>query len=442
VLNLGSGTTAGNLAAAGATFAAAGTGTADSLTINRANTAASAALGTVALTVTGIETININTGTNTTAQTTGTIGWTPTATNAATSLNVSGSAALSVGIITPVGTGLLSISGANMTARPAGTATLTIAVPVTTGGTVSITGSSGEDILRGDVNDRNTIVGGAGNDSIVGGSANDSIDGGDGADTITSGAGNDFIQGGNGDDVILVVGDLTSQDTIDGGAGTNTLSVTAASTLDASFFANITNIQRVALTGNGQVTLAAPLSSSATTFDLSQGGAANAGVNRLTLAAGYTGATTVLETGLSSNSTGAANVDVIINNANVALTVRGNGADMNTVQVTGGTGVDTLVITADSTSVSLANTSGIEAINMVAGGTGGVATAVLSNAIVATGATLTVDASAMTNASATFGFSAGSAQAGSVNVNVATTAVNTIDLTNFAGRNTDRKSDV
>jgi hypothetical protein len=119
------------------------------------------------------------------------------------------------------------------------------------------------------------------------------------------------------------------------------------------------------------------------------------------------------------------------------LTVSGKLADVNGIQVSGGTGTDGLVLTADSTTASLASVSGVETITLVAGtvtgNTTGSATAAITNATAASGKTLTVDATALTSSLATFGFSGAASQAGAVSVTGATTAVNTINLSSFAG---------
>ena len=68
--------------------------------------------------------------------------------------------------------------------------------------------------------DRDTVYGGAGDDTITTGDDNDFIDGGAGNDIIDGGLDDDEIHGGDGDDVI--VGGEGS-DTIDGGAGDDTI---------------------------------------------------------------------------------------------------------------------------------------------------------------------------------------------------------------------------
>jgi len=362
------------------------------------------------------------------------------------SLTVTGANPFQATSVTTNSTGLYTINASGLTAQNAGTTTFRINGTTSgTGGTQSITGSAGEDIITTG-NFASTIIGGAGNDNLTGGTAADSIDGGAGDDTIAGGNGNntligglgadritlgtgaDSVDAGAGNDTIIAAGNLTSADSINGGDGTDIISVTGGSSVSSASFTNVTNVETIAFTGTGVTSLAAPLIAGLSTFDLSDTAA-----QQLTFGNGFTGSATVLESNGSASNAGAQ--DVITNTANIALTVRGIGAAMTTVQVVGGTGVDTLQITADSTTVSLVNTSAIDNVTMVAG-TNAASTAVISNAVIASGRTLTVDASAMTDSAATFGFSAGGAQAGGVNLTGATNAVNTIDLTNFAGANT------
>ena len=431
---------------------ATGTGASDSLTIANAAINSTTGLNINAfngqnVTSTGYENVTINTGAiaASATDTVGTLTITADSTASPVSLTLTGANAASVTSVSTNSTGLLTVNASGVTPLNAGSATVTISGTTSgTGGTQSITGSAGDDTITVGAFAA-TISGGAGNDTLIGSTGNDSLDGGAGQDAITTGGGSNTVSGGAGNDVItattagtesISAGDgndtilmgstLTSADTIDGGAGTDTLSVTAAATLTSAAFANVSNVEIVALTGTAAVSLAAPLGASLTTIDLSEATAAN----QLTFAAGYTGATTVLETNGTSSNAGIQ--DVITNTANIALTVRGNAADVTTVQVVGGTGVDTVQIIADGNTASLVNMTGIDAITMVAG-TVASSAATVTNASITTGRTLTVDASAMTDAAANFTFSAGAAQAGAVNVTGATNSVNVITLTNFTG---------
>ena len=68
--------------------------------------------------------------------------------------------------------------------------------------------------------DRDTVFGGAGNDSILTGDDADSVDGGTGNDTIDSGVDADTVSGGDGDDSIT---SGCGSDVVDGGAGNDTI---------------------------------------------------------------------------------------------------------------------------------------------------------------------------------------------------------------------------
>lgn len=181
------------------------------------------------------------------------------------------------------------------------------------------------------------VTGGAGNDSIIGGSGADTIIGGSGNDTINATAGgNDSLVGGAGNDTFNLGSALTSGDTIDGGDGNDTL-VLSSGTVTSAALANVTNVENLVFSGDA--TLNSPIQF--TSFDLSL--ATGSGV--LTLASGYTGATTVtLGSGDSVINTG----------ANVALTVNVTSANLGTGtgQIQGGTGTDTLNLTASADSAN------------------------------------------------------------------------------------------
>jgi Ca2+-binding RTX toxin-like protein len=239
---------------------------------------------------------------------------------------------------------------------------------------LNVTGGSGAD----------TITGGAGNDIIAGGNGNDSINGAAG--------GNDSISGGDGVDTINMGAALTSADTIDGGLGTDILTVTS---LTAAGLTNVTNVETLSLSGVSSIaSLSANLSF--TTIDMDT---VDNAVQILTLATGYTSPITVL---LDSG-------DRVTNTANTALTVTATAASLvagSATTITGGTGVDTLNVTADNTTANIVATSGlitlVDVINVVDGGdvTTGTITAgrdiTIDLASYATATTaLTVDASAL-----------------------------------------------
>jgi Ca2+-binding RTX toxin-like protein len=379
-------------------LAAAGTGVADSLTVNNTNTAAADTLAARALTISGIETLTINTGaTATAAQSTGATGWTPTTTNGAVTLNVTGVNAFTTGVITPVGTGLLTINGSGMTAQAAGTATLTTVAPVSTGGTVSIVGSSGQDVLVGDIDNSNTIMGGDGVDTITGGSANDSLNGGAGNDTITTDAGADNVDAGAGNDTIIVAANLTTADTIVGGDGTaDVLSATSAMVDTTLTYTTISGIEQLTVSNNlannivlsqvqagiNTVNLAGTAVGRTITFDSGVAGTVNAAVD-------VAGALTVVSAG-----TGAADQITL---ANSSATANAYAARAITA-----TGVETLVMNTSSTT-NTSQTAGVVTITPTTLTAGARVTFLGNNDLAITGVSttgtglLTIDASGITD---------------------------------------------
>lgn len=262
-----------------------------------------------------------------------------------------------------------------------------------------------------------SITGGTGADTIQGSNSGDTIVSGAGADSIQAGSGADSINAGDGNDTINMRGNLTSADTIDGGSGVDTLIVDSVAT---GAFTNVTNIENVKFSANATtISLAAPLSAAAVTLDLTDGAAQS-----LTLATGFTGAATV--------KIGAA--DTVVNTANVALTVTGKSADFNADTITGGTGVDTLNITADTgtantlgTASNLGSVTGVEAVNVLASTTlaqGANLTGVIG---AAAGKTMTIDATAIIDTTAAFGVTTGAAAINSSMVIKGGAGINTIN---------------
>lgn len=84
-----------------------------------------------------------------------------------------------------------------------------------------ITGTSGNNSLRGSNASDDVIRGLGGNDDIIGFKGNDTLDGGTGNDTLAGREGDDVLRGGSGDDV-LIAGQGT--DDLDGGGGNDSLS--------------------------------------------------------------------------------------------------------------------------------------------------------------------------------------------------------------------------
>ncbi len=170
--------------------------------------------------------------------------------------------------------------------------------------------------------------------------------GGAQADTITGGASKHNLNGGAGDDVFDFSGTTLNADTtINGGDGADTLKMASVT---AAALANVSNVENLALTTNASLNA----NISFTSFDL---GAVDSG-QELTLATGYTNATTV--------KLGQAG-DKIINNANVALTVNSTVTAANaTGAVQGGTGTDVLNLSGGGSLALASNIRGIEVINL------------------------------------------------------------------------------
>ena len=286
---------------------------------------------TGAVTIAGIETINITSGgtaansvaLTAAAATTINVDSIDTATRDDNALTITGVAAAT----------LIDATGFN--ANFAGT----LAVAGT------LIGGLGNDTLTGAADVAATIIGGNGNDSIIAGAAgvahSDSMSGGAGNDTITFGAG-------------FVAGNATAalNDTVDGGTGTNTLVLTAANAEGVTAAATtIDNIQTLTLSSAGTDTATlqvALIDSTITTVNLGSGAGAtytvnmNAGSSTLTLGAA-TGATL-----LTVNDSGTALTD--------SLTIS-NSATTGTVDMFAGAvtvaGYETLTINTGTVATAL-----------------------------------------------------------------------------------------
>lgn len=245
---------------AGALTVTDGTSTAIDDVVNFATTATTAfnTFNGKALTSTGIETVNIDTTDGVSANVAATIGAvTITAdTGGTATLNITGADSITTGVITAdvidasgmtaqaLGTDKVGGGGTGAVVTFSNTGAAAVASAATV--TMSITGSAGNDIIVGDVDNKNTIDAGAGHDTITGGSDNDTISGGDGWDEITTGAGSDTVDAGAGNDTIIFDGNLSALDKIDGGEGTDTLvinnaSITAINALSVSEINTLNN---------------------------------------------------------------------------------------------------------------------------------------------------------------------------------------------------------
>lgn len=335
---------------------------------------------------------------STAAETYGTVTMSNVSTGGSSTLNFTGSKGATISSTTAS-----KVDASGLTGTAAATDGLVMGVS-NSGGT-TIIGSANNDTLYGtnSATKGSNISAGAGNDIVrlsTSGTPN-TVDGGAGNDSIYAGIGSDSLSGGDGNDSFFFDGTntLTNLDTVDGGAGTNTLSAEITSATPGAFV-NVTNIQQVALTGTGSLSLAAALTNGLTSFDLS-----DSFNQALTLAAGYAGDTTV---SLKGDAT---NVDSVINAANVTLTVTANVSDIDAeTTLTSGTGTtDTINMYADDGTAILTGVSGFETLNVLANTTDATLDATVnfgSDAIVASTKTLTVNAAALTDSLAAFTFDA------------------------------------
>ena len=208
---------------------------------------------------------------------------------------------------------------------------------------VSITGTTGSDVIDAtrsaagqpkatDESDSiksmagdDTARGGGGNDSIEGGSGNDLLYGEAGNDRLAGGTGIDRLNGGDGNDTIIVTGTGDSFDTFYGGTGTDTIRVTGSTDLTlAGFRAAVASVE--AWSGNGAGVIG---TLSANVYDFS-GLASLAG---LAFVDGGGGNDTI---------TGSRFADVLRGGAGNDRITGGRGGDL----LTGGSGYDSFVFAA------------------------------------------------------------------------------------------------
>ena len=252
---------------------------------------------------------------------------------------------------TPAGTGVLTINGQGLGAGNVVTITGTLsATPMSI-----TTGIAADSVTLGTKAD--TLVSGAGNDIITATGGSNNITAGDGVDTVTLGTGADTIDMGAGNDIITAGANLANTDVIDGGAGTDTLTTTAA-IANSSVMGGVSNIEIIN-----------PIGAINTTADGAMGGATtflinDAGAQILTLGGAAAGKSWTPDTVVSIAAGTASENKLIANSANVGLTVKVTGADIEAgMSVTGGTGTDVLEVTADGDGdADLDAVSGVETI--------------------------------------------------------------------------------
>jgi len=221
--------------------------------------------------------------------------------------------------------------------------------------------------------------------------------GGGAADSITADASVNFgssISAGGGNDVISIVGTgaLTAADTIAGGSGTDTLKVTTTgTTLTDVMFTNLTGIEK--LTGDADAEVAVTLGAKADA----------AGVNDILFEGTSGGSVTVLasfDNALSvelNTAETADKVDASASSSVLSVTALANDLDAGET-IKGGTGTsDSITLTADDATATTTLITGIETITVKYAADKDIVIAMGANDLqIASGKTLTVDASALT----------------------------------------------
>ena len=293
---------------------------------------------------------------------------------------------------TPAGTGVLTINGGGLGVGNVVTITGTNAATP-----MSITTGVAADIITLGTK-ADTLVSGAGNDIIDGTAGANNITAGDGVDTVTLGTGAETIDMGAGNDIITAGANLANTDIIDGGAGTDTLTTTVGIT-SASVMGGVSNIEIIN-----------PIGAINTTTDGAMGGATtflinDANAQILTLGGAAAGKTWTPDTVVTFASGTQTNNKLIDNNANVGLTVKVAGADIEAgMSVQGGTGTDVLEVTADGDGdADLDAVSGVETIIVKDSLTAGddLTLIVNNNITTATEALVTYDASELDGSTVT-----------------------------------------
>jgi Ca2+-binding RTX toxin-like protein len=242
---------------------------------------------------------------------------------------------------------------------------------------------------------------------LKGGAGSDSLTGGDGNDTITISTGNDVVNGRAGDDTIVVGANLTAADQINGGGGNDTVTLAGDYSAGVTFTGNtIASVENLIL--------AAGFSYKFTTNDATLSAGQSMTVDASALAASNT---------LNFNGAAETNGIFIIKGGAGGDTVA-MGANLTSAdQVDGGAGSDTVTLAGDySAGVTFAANTlvNVETLKLTAGNNYKLTT---NDATVASGQTMTVDASAL-------------GAANSLNFNGAAETNGTFNITGGAGNDT------
>lgn len=246
-----------------------------------------------------------------------------------------------------------------------------------------------------------TFVSGEATDELV----TINVTGGAGADQMTGGVEQSNFSGGAGNDTFtFTAANLNAYDTVDGGANTDTLSVSG--TIVDSDFTYVSNVEVLAASsGNVVVTLGAAADASG--LATITGTTTN---DQITIGSGFDNALRVSIDGGN---------DVVNANGSAAVVTiaSANAITADDTLIGGTTSGDVISITENTSATFGGNVSGFETISVSynAGGAD-VTSIVVHDNMTASGATLTVTASAANSANDTFNFSGGAELDGKFNI--------------------------
>lgn len=288
-------------------------------------------------------------------------------------------------------------------------------------GAFSIIGGSGNDWLQGSDST-------AGTDTISSGAGDDTIVARNGNDILIGGAGADNLGGGNGDDTMVASASDISllPEVISGSAGTDTLSLIGGGTFDlGSAVFNGVEIIQLADNATTTVILSDSAVSSGATMLVDASAIATA-TNTFTFTAssemdglfsitGGAGADTITGGNGSDTIVGGAGADALYGGTGND-TFSASASDIHQLQETinGGDGTDTLSLSGGGTfNLNSTSISNLEAITLTSDAASKV---YILYSAVAPGATMTIDASAITTATNGFTFTSANGSDGFFNI--------------------------
>ena len=297
-------------------------------------------------------------------------------------------------VIVANGTKAITIQAGNGNNTVSAVGAATFATAITTG--------TGNDLITVTGNGTNTINTGITGDDIV-------TVTGTGSSTVTVGTGVSRITFATGTNIVNIAAlDFTSTDTINGGTGLDTVAIsTGAVALTDGSFNNLSSVEQLSLSNN---TNSVTINQIANVKGLSTI-ILNGGTNTLLVGEGFVNPLTV-----SVVTNGNDNITATVNGVTTvsAITVQAAVASISANDtITGGSSTgDALVLTADSdiNGANLFGVTNVETLTIKSSVAAGVKTAnsatvqLGSDAVVAAGKTLTVDASDLTVAGSTFIF--------------------------------------